>query len=366
MNRIYYAIQQVGIKSCINSSQNFVAISGIQSVGMNTSFNNSQTYSFGEVEIFHNAEDNTEVSISLKKILDGNSLLYSFATQDSETPLLLDKINQQCILGLSIFDDTSTSAINTPIDIMQSSGLYLTSAKYNFSTEGNFEEDITLVGTNKLWKKDTRVVNPDNVLTQNSMDFRGQFTGNDSPRINVQRRADLILNGEYPDTTTLPIGIYGIDEDGNPIEDQIHITNISVSLNINRENIQQFGNRQPFFKLSTLPIEIITEITINAINSENMSFTEEGILKTDTTPCSMGNNNTDELILIATCDGTRIFLGSKNRLQAVSYNGGDVSGSPVKITYTYKTFNEAIIIHENDTAGDPAGLWWEDRFDLFN
>jgi len=53
-----------------------------------------------------------------------------------------------------------------------------------------------------------------------------------------------------------------------------------------------------------------------------------------------GNNTINQSIRIATKEGTRINLGTKNRLASVSVAGGDTGGGNVTNSFTYNTFND--------------------------
>lgn len=362
--RIYYAIQQVGIKSDKSiPTDPFTAMKGVQSIGINTSFNNTPVFQLGQLGLYDHLEDSFEIQASLKKVLDGNSLLYSYATQDSTTPLFPDKAIQKCTIALSIFDDNLTSATGTPVGIMQSSGMYISSLRYNFSTDGNFEEELSLVGSNKIWKNDARIINSDNITVSNNMSFDGQFDNEGSPNTRVSRRQDFIINGTSPDTTLLPTGIMGIDSLGNPTTN-IHLKGVSVSSSFSRESVSELGVKNIRLRLPTFPVEVTTEITVHAISGDYISATEYGILAAgNNVQCGAGNNNSDEKILIATCDGTRIYLGNKNRLQSVNYAGGDSGGGNVNLTYSYKTFNDLTILHYRDLTSVNSAGWWIDRSD---
>ena len=61
-----------------------------------------------------------------------------------------------------------------------------------------------------------------------------------------------------------------------------------------------------------------------------------------------GGSKIDERILIITREGTKLDLGSKNKLSSVNYTGGDAGGGNVTISYSYSNFNDLIVTHPQD------------------
>jgi len=80
-----------------------------------------------------------------------------------------------------------------------------------------------------------------------------------------------------------------------------------------------------------------------------------------TDPCTdIQDNLSNEVIRIATCEGTRIYLGNKNKLASINYGGGDAGGGNVTVTYSYTTFNDFTVLHPQDPTSQSSG-WWETR-----
>ena len=82
-NRIYYAVQAVGIKrpSDLNGAyaSSVTKVQALQSVGMNTNFNLEPVYQLGQIQLYDNYEEIPEVEVTLNKVLDGTPTLYSLA-----------------------------------------------------------------------------------------------------------------------------------------------------------------------------------------------------------------------------------------------------------------------------------------------
>ena len=64
----------------------------------------------------------------------------------------------------------------------------------------------------------------------------------------------------------------------------------------------------------------------------------------------------DRTIRVATCEGTRIYLGRKNKLSSVNYSGGDAGGGNVSVSYTFTTFNDFTVMHSGDPHSN--GTTW--------
>ena len=158
-------------------------------------------------------------------------------------------------------------------------------------------------------------------------------------------------------------GTNELDSDGNF---GAHMSNVTVSCDLGREQILELGRKAPYHRYATFPIEVTTEIEVTAISGDLISATEEGILSgTGGSYQSCGadsGNLSDATIRIATCEGTRIYLGKKNKLASVTYGGGDAGGGNATVTYSYSTFNDFTLIHEADTyvsGGSMSGAnWW--------
>ena len=67
------------------------------------------------------------------------------------------------------------------------------------------------------------------------------------------------------------------------------------------------------------------------------------------------DNLSNQVIRVATCEGTRIYLGTKNKLASVNYGGGDAGGGNVSVTYSYTNFNDMTVMHPQDPS---TGIPW--------
>ena len=382
--RIFYPTHQVGIKANETDGFQFSAgdeVHGVQSFAMSTNFNLEPIFQLGSLQLYENREDIPDVEVTLNKILDGNPLMLHLATQEGAYPTLVGRSTARCIFGASIFSDTSEAATGTPLTSVACSGMFVNSAGYTFGTDGPFTEDITLVGNNKVWYKASITGAPaygetdlkSNTLLYGADEnilFDGAFTINESPAAvgGVQYSEDLIwaptgtavdTNGQLneSDVTTLPPEVDGISDNGQneKVGDEYnaHVSSISVSVDLGREQIDELGRRGPYTRIVTFPVEVTCDVEATAVEGDLVSATEDGVFGAGSACADNSRNLNDRTIRVATCDGTRVYLGTKNKLASVNYSGGDAGGGNVTVSYSFSTYNDFTIMH----SGDPTFSW---------
>jgi hypothetical protein len=370
--RIYYAVHQAGIKSDADVGD-FTEIHGLQNVAINTNFNLAQVFQLGQLSIYENIENIPDVEITSSKVLDGYPLIFLLATLDAIAPTLAARSKPRCIFGLSIFSDDLESATGTPGSVVQCSGMFVNSVSYTFPLDDSFKEDVTLVGNDKVWKNDPRPTStglPD-------PSFDGAFDGNDAPIGigGVNRRENMLfeydsgegldVNGMVADSdaTILPPEVWGISDSGtnektNGQDFDAHLSSITVSADFGRESINELGRKAPYYRSVTFPLEVTCQIEVTSTSGDMISATENGIYTTGSDACTDGGNLVNRTIRIATCEGTRLYLGIRNKLASVSYSGGDAGGGNVTVTYSFSTFNDLTVMH----SGDPnTNFLWANR-----
>lgn len=349
-NRIYYAIQQVKLGPG-NSAAAQTAVRGLQTVGITTNFNLEQVFEMGQLAIYQNVEEVPDVEVTLNKVLDGYPLLYTLATETGSNvgtglvaanPSIPGRQNARTDMRLSIFSDTKISATGTSLVDVVCSGMYVSSVSYTFPVDGNFTEDVTLVGNSKVWGGTST----------------GNFDNTDEPESTsgVGRRKYLnIANCRFP--TQIPgISSSGINTlIGNGSGFGAHFQNITVSCDFGREAINELGTYAPYHRFVTFPVEVTCEFEVVSTSGDSINATEDGYYtgltgttiatSANTTQCSARHNLVDETIFLETCEGTRIYLGTKNKLTSVNYTGGDTGGGNVSVTYSYSTFNDFVVAH---------------------
>lgn len=362
-NRIYYAIQQVTLGPV--SSQ--TPVHGLQTAGITTNFNLEQVFEMGQLAIYQNVEGIPQIEVTLNKVLDGYPLLYVLATETgtevannliATAPDLPGRQNARTDLRLSVYPDTGVSASGSPVTggVVKCKGMYVSSVSYTFPVDGNFTEDVTLVGNEKIWA---------------SSGSTGQFSGdNDVPDANtgVNRRQHLnMANCVFP--TEIPgINSSGVNEMSNDGTGyKTHFQNITVSVDLGREAIQELGSFAPYHRYVTFPVQVTSEFSVMATTGDGINASEKGYYTatsiTDTSSatvatgsesaCTPRFNLRDQKVYLETCEGTKIYLGTKNKLTSVNYSGGDTGGGNVTVTYSYATYNDFVVAHS-------AGNFYDD------
>lgn len=377
--RILYANQQVGLKADGDTGA-YTALYGVQSVGINTNFNLVQYFELGQLEIYENLEDLPDVEVTLSKLFDGRPLIWHEATIGATAgPSLVNRSNEKCIFGMGIFPDTNDSATGTPPSIVECSGLFPSSLSYEFTTDGGFTENVTLVGNDKIWKNDTKLVNATDIARAAALTFAGVFTTNADSPVLLERKEYLIFDYDAgdgldannmsadPDATILPPEVDGISASGtNEKSDgqnyDAHVQSISISTDLGREQIDELGRRGPYHRFANFPVQVTCAIQVISTSGDMVSATENGILNTGGA-CAIGANLSDRTIRIATCGGARIYLGTKNKLESVDYGGADAGGGNATSTYNFTTFNNLTVMAEYDPnpANTGGGGWWANR-----
>jgi len=401
-SRIFYACQAVAMESLnattnngiitysVSSPSNAAAknnggvqlLHGVQSVGINTTFNLEQVFELGQIHIYENIEGVPDVEVTLEKVLDGYPLMYHVAstavkddnavTGDAKAALVA-RVKPRCNVYLGIFPDTISNIGDTSdaaIEV-QMSGMYISSIGYTIPVDGNATESLTLVGNHKQWSTSPSKMNStlakqlgsgigtlyyDSPLNNQSQ--AGVFRGG------VQRRENVALN-----KSILPQSIAGTKANSSPGNawsgttnstgvPLVHVQNIAIKCDLNREAVQELGRKGPYTRYANFPVEVTCEIEAIASSGDFVQALEEGI-KSGTGfnvgQENYGNNTKNEAIRIALHDGTILDLGANNRLSSVNYTGGDAGGGNATVTYSYSTYNALNVLHPADPASVGAG-----------
>lgn len=332
--RIFYAIHAVGFADI--GSVSYTTAHGVQSVGINTTFNLEQVFELGQISIYENIENIPNIEVTVEKVMDGYPPIYLLATKDATAATLGGRSNIKKTLALSIYSDDQDAASGTPVAQCTCSGLFVSQLNYNFPVEGNFTESVTLVGNNKIWSTGV-----------GSFTFTPSFNNTDEPLSisgsgGVNRREDFLFGS---DGSIFPIGeIPGITASGtNELQSDgsysAHIQSVRVSTNLGRDELFELGHRGPYHRFVTFPVEVRTDIEVTSSFGDNIDAIE-----------TAAENVSNQQIIIKLREGTIIDLGSKNKLNTVNYTGGNAgrNGGNVTNQYSYINFNDLAVTHPND------------------
>ena len=372
-NRIYYPIQQVAFRK--PGSTVFREAHGVQSVSITTTFNLEQAVELGQLAIYENIEGIPDIEVSLSKVLDGYPPIYLLATATDAAgatlsgPQLAKRGPAETIMQLGIWPETQEAVEGTPDQYVEMSGLTVSSVSYNFPLEDNFSEDVSLAGNVKVWStyNGTGADGKACATPWTLAAATGFFAGNNDAPIGtggVNRRENMLFAGYQAQTanadyTVVPTEILGVGTSGFlPSGGVTHISSITVSTDLAREDLFQLGSRSPYAKTITFPVEVTCDFEVTSVSGDQVNALDDC---GDSTVCSTPSNLADNKIRISTCEGLRVYLGEKNKLASVSYGGGDAGGGNVSVTYSYTTFNDFTVLHKNDNFNPSGTGWWDAR-----
>lgn len=346
---------------------------GIQSVGFNTSVAFEPMFQLGQTELYGRTESQApEVEATITKAVDGTQPLYitlmggqSAAAGKQPTELALNYSE----LELAIFSENVPYASGAPESVVYCSGMYISNVSYTFPLDGMATEEITLVGDTRKWKS------TGSVTSWNGPDASGGSGTAPAP----YQRWSIDVDG-----STLPSGVANY-----PIQ------NISVSMGMGREAIQEIGTRGKYLRYPTYPFEVTTDFEVIAageltsrgaepspsdsadIEVDGYDFVNEVGLacfsanKYDIDPDGTAPNDTninsgyidmgfrDQEIKIKVCgattgDSMTLDLGTKCRATSQNYSGGDVGGDNATISYSFVSYNQFKFTTNGSFAADPG------------
>jgi len=367
-NRIYYPMQQITFRKPGTST--FVAVHGVQSVSMTTTFNLEQAFELGQLAIYENIEGVPDVEISLTKVLDGYPPIFLLAAASKadgavlDNPTLAGRAIAETVLQMGIWSETDNNVAGSPDTYVEMSGLTVSSVSYSFPSEDNFTEDVTMAGNTRVWNTyaDGACVAPW-TLAESTGD--ATFSANDDAPIGsggVNRRenfriADTTARAGDADWSRLPGDIFGVSA-GGVKSGLVRVASASVSTDMSREDLFELGTRSPYSRTVTFPIEVTSEFEVTSASGDQVNAIDDCA---SAAACVNASNLSDREIRLSTCEGLRIYLGVKNKLASVSYGGGDAGGGNVSSTYSYTTFNDFTVLHSGDNYSASGQIWWDAR-----
>jgi hypothetical protein len=336
--RVYYACQSAGIAP-FEDPNSYSAVRGLQSVGVNTTFNLEQVFEIGQLAIYENIENLPDVEVTMEKVLDGYCPIYLLATEGAVAATLVGRSNQRANVALSIHSDTNQTASGNQLSQCVMSGVFISQVSYDIQVEGNARESVTLVGNNKVWATGSYVY-------EGFTDGHGVTSYDPAAPEGVNRRQNVLMA-----SCLWPKDISGISSSGT--NDEVAgsgmfsaaIQSVRVSTNLGREQMLELGRRGPYFRYVNFPVEVTTAIEIIAKDGDLVSATEDGIY-------DYGRNVEDQAIHVEMEEGLVLDMGTKNKLNSVNFGGANAQrgGGNATITYSYVNFNDMTVQHANDVT----------------
>jgi hypothetical protein len=329
--RTFWACEGMGLAvhgAGTTSPAAFTFVPGVQSVGMSTNFNLEQIFQLGQLEIYQDLEEVPDVELTVERAMDQNALLYNRGLDENAhaTVTIVDDQNNRVDVGFEIGDsEIANIGDGNGLAFAYMSGMFVSSASFNFGTDGFFTESISLVGNHKVW-----------TAVAGAVDFIGAPTAAALDTGNVAKRQKF-----YFKDPGLPAPILGLGAGG--LAGDIAVNSVSVSVDFGREEIQTLGHRQPYHRYVTFPVEVtcdieayVTDVVDLGVKAhpDDDNTTEQTIhfAVTDLAVADVKN-------IGGAADLHAFNLGTKNRLQSVTWNGVDTGGTNATITYSYRNFN---------------------------
>lgn len=342
-SRIYYPLHAVGFATLgtvlptgTMVATGYRAAKGVQTLGINTTFNLEQIYQLGQLNLYENIEQIPDVEITLEKVIDGYALIQHLSTPAATVSTLAGRYNDnRCQIAVAHYIQTLDHASGVPLSTVVISGAYVSSIGFNIPVEGSMRETVSFVANDKVWN-----YTPSGIFTSGT-----RFTGNESPVSpwGVLQRENVIMA-----SSTWPKEVRGINQStgANDLNGasgySAHIQNVTINASLGRTSLYELGTKQPYFRYANFPVEISTQIDITG------DETADGV-----NALSTQDNLTDQTILIRLNHGISIDLGTKNKLQSVNRTGGETGGGNVTISYSYVGYNFLTVLQP---SVDPAGL----------
>lgn len=325
-NRIFYAIQAVGLKASGSSSTGDITsatwVKGVQSVGVTTNFSLEQVFEMGQLDVYANVEQVADIEITMNKIIDGHTLLYQAAVGSGNASTNIVSAGDVASSAfLIIYPDTNSNASGVPGIVMHCSGMYVGSIGYTFPVDGNATEDLTLVGNYKKFYTGAEIGY--DVNTGFKPINLSPHTPNNAPvRRQNFKLADSILPTEVVNASR------GTATGA--------LQNISISVDFGRDNLYELGAYKPYYKFASYPIAVTSDFEMIATSGDRV----------DAGVSANGDLVDREIKLVVQAGSGQAYtfdLGTKNKLTSVNYTGGDTGGGNATITFSYQGFNKLLV-----------------------
>jgi len=378
--RTYWAIEAIGTEAegLGGTVGDVDFMHGVQSVGLSTNFNLEQIFQLGQLEIYQDLEDIPDIEVTINKVIEGHKTLayarcinpvgFEAAAADAvfgqtgltaTTNVLTEVQNNKVDIGFVVNNDEDGAVgDNDGLVFAWMSGMYVSSASFNFPTEGYFTEDITLVGNHQVWGTAGKMAN---------VPVSKPPAAEDLDIGEILRRETI-----YFEDLPAPLGLKKLDNATAGLSavagdiGDLAISNMTVSVDFGREPMYRLGQRQPYHRYVTFPVEVTTEIEAYVTDVADMiidAYPE----KNNVQKATGDDGSSTHQLKFHVQDGTVLTpkaastlggvttrhtfdLGKNNYLQAVTWNGLSTDGTNATITYSYRNFNKLDVASKKDSA----------------
>ena len=329
--RVFYACEAVFLQPVNKDGApvgSYEFVHGLQSAGMSTNFNLEKIFQLGQLSVYSQMENNPEVEMTLSKMIDGTKTLYESCMKggNASKNSLVENSENRVNAKFVIYSDTGenlspANCINGLSNqagkrYVECTGMYVSNLSYTFPTDGISTEEVTLVGTNRTWNLGGQV----------------GVTQDETPQSMARRWNFNVSKSQFP------IGPGGMEADAP-------ISNVSISMDLGREPVYTLGSYEAYTRSVSFPIEITCEIESLVLEGDNINLNEVSY------GCGTSSSNTLNYfpikftICLANNSEMVIDLGKKNKLNSISYGGGESGGGNLTATYSFTTDNTFSLTH---------------------
>ena len=332
--RTFWAMPAIGIapgaKLAGRDPSHAEFIPGVQSCGITTNYNLEQIFELGQLSVYEDLEEVPNIEITIEKTIDQfNGLMARTMNNNGATADIVTHQNNECDVWFTVNLDTVKNAGDAaPLADVHCSGMFLSSYSANFVTDGFFTESATLVGNHKLW---------DSAGGTKMSGIPDADPGGANPLDTgvVKRRQNFYF-------ATLPVVIDSL------ATADIAVNSATVSVDLGREEMNILGQRLPYHRFVTFPVEVSCEIELFVTDIKSLvggqrldalpnatNLVEEPISIIVETDTVSNVQTTGAGATLHTWD-----LGTKNKLQSITWGGGDTGGANSTMTLSYRNFND--------------------------
>lgn len=336
-NRVYYAVQRATLTRCTalgvtsitgadaeTTTYPAVASSMIQSVGVSTSLDYEQIFELGRLQIFQNVEGIPSVEITVERALAINHKQAAIDATYAEGTMWHLAGNSTTAAGSQRFNlDMQTAADEgtlTSEGFVKCTGLYMSNYTLNFNLEGASTESATFVGNDIKWS--TGSISEVSSLSSSAA-IQSYTSSPDA-------------NSGVLDRRTFTGGTVGISK----------LQSATFSVSMDREDLLQLGDKTPYFRAATFPVETTLELEYLATKDANGYTIDENALNSG---CDVGAGLSSGDHIKA---GNRTFKFGSMNWTGSSYSGGDAGGGNATISFNYQGFNFLNITTNTDFDPD--------------
>lgn len=380
---------------------------GLQSCGVDTTFNVEEVFQYGQIEVYEQSERQPDITVNLSKAMDGTKPLWFMVTDPAQgNDLVARTASYKCDVALQIYRDTQFRATGAPLSIMTGSGMFVSSHTFTFPIDGFSTEDCTLIGNDKIWGTLENIsgITAGNGGTRPLVNFFNDQNGGNptapeglpSGVFGHDGNTSLLVEGGASETAgppdrfgIIPVGSGIQRREDTDIRRSVLPQDIPGVKQFNASGINAafvnggFGANGPGTASNATQligdantdniIEHIQTITLQVdlgrddifeqghkrafarppafpveVTSSFEVITSQGDFVNADSGLDVGPDNTagTNTIIIRTVDGTQIDLGDQNRLVSVSTSDGDAGGGNRSVTYNFQSFNTWNVSHD--------------------